>query len=272
MTDLQLHRRLSGLADDLAREPDPLTQVVAARSRYRRQRRNRAWMAGSVVAVAVIAVGVPTAITAMTAPHAGEAAAPTSSAPATPTVGTPGPAQISGLNEHFIRVVDTLATRTAPLDLAAPAEAATCPDATARLSDVVDAELAPQGDGNPGTGCGWTTTELRADRLSLGFTFMAQADGRVHQMILDETAAGVTGQDDAAEHPGTCFTSDLSTTLRRTTVQACAVAGRGTHWNVLAGDAGNTGLWQVSLDVPAGVDVDDATTVLTLIDVVDTTW
>jgi hypothetical protein len=272
MTDLQLHRRLSGLADDLAPEPDPLTQVVAARSRHRRQRRNRAWIAGSAAAVAVLAVGVPTAVTAMTAPHEGGVAAPTSSAPTTPTGGTPSPAQISQLNEDFIRVVDTLAARTAPLDLAAPAESATCPAATARLSDVVDAELMPQGDGNPSMGCAWTSTALRAERLSLGFNFMVQADGTVHQMILDETAKDVTGQEDAAGHPGTCFASDLSNTPRRTTVQACSVAGRRTQWNVLSGDAGNTGLWQISLYVPAGVDVDEATTVLTLIDVADAVW
>jgi hypothetical protein len=272
MTDLQLHRRLSGLADDLAPEPDPFAQVAAARSRHRRQRRNRAWTAGSAVAVAVLAVGVPMAVTPMASPDGRNVAAPTMSAPATSAPAAPSPVQISRLNEDFIRVVDTLAARTAPLDLTAPAESATCPDATSRLSDVVDAELVAQGDGTPGMGCGWTSTALRAERLSLGFTFMVRADGTVHQMILDETAKDVTGQDDAAGRPGACFTSDLSDTPRRTTVQACSVAGRRTQWNVLSGDAGNTGLWQISLSVPAGVDVDQASTVLTLIDVTDAAW
>jgi hypothetical protein len=272
MTDLQLHRRLSGLADDLAPEPDPFTQVVAARSRHHRQRRNRAWMAGAAAAVVVLAVGVPMAVTTMAFPDGRNVAAPTTSAPASPTGSTPSPGQISRLNEDFIRVVDTLSTRTAPLDLTAPAESATCPDATARLSDVVDAELMPQGDGNPSMGCGWTSTALRAERLSLGFDFMVQADDTVHQMIVDETAKDATGQDDAAGHPGTCFTSDLPNTPRRTTVQACSVAGRRTQWNVLSGDAGNTGLWQISLYVPAGVRVDEATTVLTLVDLVDAAW
>jgi hypothetical protein len=261
MTDLQLHRRLSALADDLAPGLDPFPQVVAARSRHHRQRRNRARIAGVAVAVAVLAVGVPMAVTTMAFPDGRSVAAPTTS-----------PAQISRLNEDFIRVVDTLSARTAPLDLAAPAESATCPDATARLSEVVDGELVPQGDGDPNMGCGWTSTALRTERLSLGFDFMVQADGTVHQMILDETAKDVTGQDDAAGHPGTCFSSDLSSTPRRTTVQACSVAGGRTQWNVLSGDVGNTGLWQISLSVPGGVDVDEASTVLTLIDVADAAW
>jgi hypothetical protein len=272
MTDLQLHRRLSDLADDLAPDEDPFTQVAAARSRHRRQRRNRAWIAWSAVAVAVLALGVPTAVTALTAPQGRDVAAPTTSASATPTAERTDSAQISRLNENFIRVVDAVTARPAQLTLGAPAASATCPDAIARFSDVVEAELVQQGDGTPGMGCGWTTTTLRAERLTLGFVFMEQADGAVHQMLLDEATKEVRGQDGDVGHPGTCFASDLPTTARRTTVQACSLTGGWTQWTVLTADAGNRGLWQISLHVPAGVHIDEATTVLALVDVADAAW
>jgi hypothetical protein len=266
MSDLDLHRRLSDLADDLSAGADPFAQLDAARSVYRRQRRNRIVLAGVAAAVAVLAIGVPITWSTLAGPPGSDVAAPTTSG------STESPGAISRLDQDVNRVVDALSNRTAPLDLAAPAESASCPDATAELSDVVATVLIRQDSDDPDEGCGWTSTALRAERLSLGFAFLRGADDAVHQMFIDETIKDTTGRDDAAEHPGTCFTSDLSNTPRRTTVQACSVAGSRTQWTVLSGDAGNTGLWQLTVYVPAGVDVDEAGAVLALVDVVDAAW
>jgi hypothetical protein len=227
MNDLELHRRLSDVADDLSSGADLFAQVDTARSAYRRQRRTRLGIAGTAAAAAVLAIGVPLSWSSLTGPHGDAVTAPT----AGPTE-TPG--AISQLNRDFVRVVDTLSTRTPPLDLAAPAEPASCPDATAELSDAVATVLIPQGSDDANNGCGWTTTALRADRLALGVAFLRSADDAVLQMIVDENAKATTGQDDAPEHPGTCLSSDLSATPRRTTVQACSVAGRDTQWTVLS--------------------------------------
>ena len=91
-------------------------------------------------------------------------------------------------------------------------------------------------------------------------------------MLVDQNAAAVTGQDDAAEHPGTCMSSDLSETPRRTTVQASSVAGRGTQWTVLSDVGGGAGLWQLTVNAPADVDIDDPDAVLPLVDVAETAW
>jgi hypothetical protein len=274
MNDLDLHRRLSDLADGLSSEADPLADAATARSAHRRRRRNRLVIAGATAAVAVLAIGGPIAWSTLAAPQGGEVAAPTTPAPPSPTASgaTETPGAISQLNKDVIRVVNTLASRTPPLDLAAPAESAGCPDATAQLSDAVATVLIRQGSDDPNMGCGWTTTELRAERLSLGITFLRTADDSVHQMIIDETAKTVTGMDDA-EHPGTCMASELSGP-RRTTVQACSVAGRRTQWTVLHNVGGGAGLWQLSVNVPADVDdaVDDADAVLALVDVAETAW
>jgi len=277
MNDLDLHRRLSDLADDLAAGADPFAQLDSARSAYRRQRRTRVVLTGVAAAVAVLAIGVPMAVTTLTAPDGRHVAAPTTSAPPSPTASgsTETPGAISPLNRDLITVVDTLSARKPPMDLAAPADAASCPDATAQLSDAVATVLIRQDSDDPRQGCGWTTTALRADRLSLGFTFLAGADGTVHQQILDATVLTMTGKDDAAEHPGTCFSSDFSADLSgtpwRATVQACSVDGR-RQWTVLSGDRQGAGLWELDLHVPADVDVDDADAVLALVDVAEAAW
>jgi hypothetical protein len=278
MNDLDLHRRLNDLADDLSAGADPLAQLDSARSAHRRQRRNRIAIAGAAAAIAVLAMGVPIISSTLTALEGRHVAAPTTTEPASPTgsgsAETSGPPAISQLNEDVARVVNTLSTRTPPLDLAAPAEPASCPDATAELSDAVATVLIRQDSDDPNDGCGWTTTALRADRLSLGFAFLRTADDAVLQMIIDENAKAATGQEDAAEHPGTCFSSDLSDTPRQTTVQACSVAGRGTQWTVLSDVGERAGLWQLTVNVPADVDaeVDDAGAVLALVDVVEAAW
>jgi len=262
MNDLDLHRRLTDLADDLSSGVDPFAQVDTARSVYRRQRRNRLVIAGAASVVAVLGVGVPTAVTTLTAPEGGHVAAPTAT----------NSASIGQLDQEFIRVVDTLTART-PLDLAAPAEPASCPDATAELSDAVATVLTPLDSDDANNGCGWTTTELRADRLELGVAFLRTADESVLQMFIDETEKTMTGQDDAAEHPGTCFSSDLSDAPRRTTVQACSVAGRGTYWQLISDVGGGAGLWQLTVNVPAYADgVDRADAVLALVDVAEAAW
>jgi hypothetical protein len=273
MNDLDLHRRLSDLADDLSSGADLFAQVDTARTVHRRQRRNRLAVGGAAAAVAALAIGVPLSWSILTGPRGGDVAAPTGSETASPTASPTQPrGAISQLNKDVVRVVDTLSARTPPLDLAAPPDRASCPDATAQLSDAVATVLIPQGSDDPHEGCGWTSTALRADRLSLGFAFLPTADDAVLQMIVDENAKATTGQDEAAAHPGTCMSSDLSEAPRRTTVQACSVVGRGTQWTVLMNVGGGAGLWQLTVNVPAGVDVDDPGAVLTLVDVAEKAW
>ena len=144
MTDLEntLGHRLHRLADDLAPDADPLDQVSAARSRYRRQRRTRAGLTALAAAIAAIVIGVPAALGALSsAPDRGGVAGPGSTAAGDDAAAESLAAEAAQRAADGAELAAAAAGLDRPLVLPAPAAPARCPDAAAELSDALGLPL-----------------------------------------------------------------------------------------------------------------------------------
>lgn len=160
MNDLQLHRRLSDLADDLSPGDHPYELAAGARSLHRRRRRTRVALGGAAVAVALVAVGVPTIVSTLSAPDRGDVAAPTPSG--LPSEGPEGAAE--ELRPWADAVRAAMADRFDDGFIADPEDAFPCPDVADALSRATGMfTVEPTGinaGGGTLTGCGWSTDPM----------------------------------------------------------------------------------------------------------------
>ena len=235
MNELQLHSRLSALADDLAPGDDPFELVAGARALHRRRRRTRIGVAGAALAVALVAVGVPTAMNTLSAPDRGDVAAPTSSLP---TEGPPGAAEelrplVDAVRAHleFFEADGTLPDASDDLP---------CPGAMQWISAATQLTVHGQlGDTPPtvGGGCLWSTAPDPADpsvpveeRLD---ALLFATPGTTAETLLPQLTADVAD--------GCRWTGELQIGSFAA-LQHCADAEKAT-WRLAVVDADGAGAW-----------------------------
>ena len=187
MNELQLHSRLSDLADDLAPGDDPFELIAGARALHRRRRRARIGVAGAALAVALVAVGVPTAVNTLSVPDRGDVATPTTPTSTVPTEGPPGAAEeLTGVAENLGAALTRVGAATSVPD---PEEGFPCPDATDALSRATGMYvLEPEGinaGGGTLTGCGWTSTGMddRPEEQRMAFQLRAEFDTDTDRLL-----------------------------------------------------------------------------------------
>jgi hypothetical protein len=230
VNDTELHARMAALADDLAPDADPYTQVAGARALHRRRQRTRLGVAGAAVAVALVAVGVPSVVGSLSAPGDGEVA---------------GPSDAESLRGPADAVRSALAWWEEDGSVPDPGRGLSCSGEADLLA--VDSrypiEAVRQPGGSTTTACLWSTDgtggtppEQRVD-LELG----AAAD-------LD-AAEFMAGLDPDAGCPWTVLFTDRSPNV----LQVCDGDGQ-RLWTLVVLDEDSTGAWTVTAAVGEELD------------------
>ncbi|MGY1802892.1 hypothetical protein ACI78T_06370 [Blastococcus sp. SYSU D00922] len=269
-----LGSRLVELADQLAPSIDVAGQVDGARGRYRRIRRTRIALASAAVAVAVAAVGVTAAVGSLAGPSSGEVAGTSSSTtpssvPAATTTRDRDEAVIDNAladqeldqadaERQFARsqpIADALAGRTPPLDLRAPALRG-CPEATARLAELLGSPVTA-GDGTDLVGgCAWSAGVLTL-RISL-------APEQAKEEMVREVDRSAVNDD--------CYPRAMPSTVELTALTLCP-ADVGTTWTLRVPDSTGAGYWSLSAEGGTAADPDAAAGgLLALVDLAAETW
>ncbi|WP_116449543.1 hypothetical protein [Blastococcus litoris] len=269
-----LGARLTELADQLAPSVDVVSQVDGARGRYRRIRRTRIALTSAAVAVAVAAVGVPAAVGSLAGPSSGEVAGTSSS---TASSSVPAASTTRDRDEAVIDdaradqalaeadaerdlsrsqpVADALAGRTPPLELRAPA-LRDCPDASARLAELLASPVTTGNAVDLVSGCAWSAGALSL-RISL-------VPGLTKEAMVDEV-----NRSQAEEG---CYPRAMPSTVEVTPLTLCP-AGPGTTWTLRVPDSTGAGYWSLSAAGGTASDPDaGARGLLALVDVAAETW
>jgi hypothetical protein len=242
VNELQLHSRLSALADDLAPGDDPLEMVAGARALHRRRRRARMGVAGAALAVALVAVGVPTAVGSLSAPERGDVAVPSSTAPES----TPPSYPIG--DESLSQVAEDLRARFTQVGAGPvpdPSADVPCPDAAEQLSTATGMlAVAPaqiNAESSVVRGCRWSTepdgvgpTKDRYDVI-----LVARAETTVDDLLAD--------LDEDAAQPDCDWTRPLDENYFNA-VQVCTASDH-VVWTLIMVDEDGTGAWHLTTAV-----------------------
>lgn len=181
-------------------------------------------------------------------------------------------------SREFVEVVEALGARPEPLGLEATGDWA-CSGVTAALTSAFGVDLVEgqvRGSDPPEPLCWWSAGAMpvsdaeAARTVGLGIQFLPDLDDTVHRELADPGLQQLPGPEGLV-YPDTCLRSEPFPARVRTTVVACS-AGGNTQWRVISGDRDDSGLWGMSVYVPAGADVDQSAAVLTLVEQADRLW
>ena len=231
MNDLHLHSRLAHLADDLAPDADPDSQVAGARALHHRRQRTRLGVAGAAVAVALVTAGVPTAMNTLSDPG-GDAAAPFL------TEGSPRAAE--QLRAHVEALEVWLGAPGPEGPAPDPGEGVPCPDAADVLGAATGMTLETGGENAGGgtlTGCSWSTDDSATmpaqDRLDVVLRGDFEATAETLRRALDESVV-----------EDRCRWTTLPSDERFAALQVCD--GPQTRWELTVLDDDGVGAWVLS--------------------------
>ena len=186
--------------------------------------------------------------------------------------------RVTPMRREIVELVDALAARPEPLSLGASGNRE-CREATAELTDALDVELtqASSPASTPSQPlCWWTVGPVPTsdpdfvETLSFSVGVDGKADHASHRAYVDTGLQGVIGPG-GFEAPDTCLSSDSPLAPQRTTVLACSLDGH-TTWSVVSASPDGAELWVLNAYIPAGADVDQSDSVLSLADLVDRLW
>jgi hypothetical protein len=259
VNELQLHSRLSDLADDLAPGDDPFELVAGARALHRRRRRTRIGVAGAALAVALVAVGVPTAMGTLSASDRGDVARPSPSSD--PPTGEAVPSlEDQEASRRRDEAVDeglrALSARPDPRLYARP-DSMECRDGTAALSGPLGPELTLVTD-RPDAGlmdCAWVS-EAAGVPVTVSIRFLEGVDGG---KVGDVAVGAVLDSDFHGTETVSagCYMVPVTVEGVRSSLAACDYSNR---MQLVLGieDAARAGVWVLQADVPPESPLDAA--------------
>jgi hypothetical protein len=274
-----LTARLTSLADELTPSADPIAQVRAARSRYRRQRRNRVVASGLLAAAAALAIGVPPAIGSFSAVERGEVAGPGGTVPSesvqTPPEKTPGPPPVgedAGKSSRWTDMLDERAERDArlqpvaerlaaafaarptPLSLFGPPQDGTCPSWMPDLKTDFGVPI----DGPQGalpTGCRWSAPDA--------VVVLAFVPGMTPEELGRDASAEATRDG--------CYIQAMPNVAYLAPLMLCEQEGA-MDWRFETVDDSGIGVWRLTVTLADGYSGDGATVLAHLADVAGGSW
>ena len=246
-----LTARLTSLADELTPSADPIVQVRAARTRYRRQRRTRIVASGLVAVAAALAIGVPTAIGSFSAADRGEVAGPGETPPEETISAAERDARLQPVAE---RLAAAFAARPAPLSLFGPPQDGTCPSWVPDLKTDFGVPI----DGPEGalpTGCRWSAPDAVVE--------VAFVPGMTPEELGRDASVEATRD--------SCYIQAMPNVAYLAPLLLCEEEGA-TGWRFETVDDSGVGVWRLTVTLAEGFSGDGAAVVAHLADVAGGSW